>query len=95
MLQVNAGTPSGTNITDTATAGATNIVPGLTTNTASSTVIVASASSADLAITKTATPSPNVTQGTQLTYTLNVTNNGPASATNVTVMDTLAVHCPI
>jgi len=88
VLQVNAGTPSGTNITDTATATATNIVPSLTTNTASATVVVGNANSADMAIVKTATPNP-VTEGTPLTYSLAVTNNGPASATNVTVTDTL------
>ena len=88
MLQVNAGTPSGTNITDTVTANATNIVPGITTNTASATVTVANANSADVAIVKTGAPNP-VSQGTPLTYTLIVTNNGPASATNVTVTDAL------
>jgi uncharacterized repeat protein (TIGR01451 family) len=88
VLQVNSGTPSGTNITETATATATNIVPNLTTNTASATVVVANANSADVAIVKTATPNP-VTEGTALTYSLTVTNNGPASATNVTVTDTL------
>jgi uncharacterized repeat protein (TIGR01451 family) len=88
VLQVNAGTPSGTSITDTATATATNIVPSLTTNTASATVVVANANSADMAIVKTATPNP-VTEGTPLTYTLTVTNNGPASATTVSVTDTL------
>ena len=88
VLQVNSGTPSGTNITDTATATASNIVANLTNNTASATVVVANANSADMAIVKTATPNP-VTEGTPLTYTLAVTNNGPATATNVTVMDTL------
>jgi len=88
VLQVNSNTPSGTNITETATATATNIVPSLTSNTASTTVVVADANSADVAIVKTATPNP-VTQGTPATYTLTVTNNGPASATNVTVTDTL------
>ena len=88
VLQVNAGTPSGTSITETATATATNIVPSLTTNTASATVIVANANSADLAIVKTATPNP-ATEGTPLTYSLAVTNNGPAPATNVTVTDSL------
>jgi uncharacterized repeat protein (TIGR01451 family) len=88
VLQVNASTPSGTSITDTATATATNIVPNLTTNTAGATVVVANANSADTAIVKTASPNP-VTQGTPLTYSLAVTNNGPASATNVTVTDTL------
>ena len=89
VLQVNAGTASGTNIAETATATATNIIPGLTTNSATASVIVANANSADLAIVKTATPGPTVPQGDTLTYTLAVTNNGPASATNVTVTDAL------
>jgi uncharacterized repeat protein (TIGR01451 family) len=89
VLQVNAGTPSGTNIAETATATATNIVPSLTTNSATATVIVANANSADMAIVKTATPSPTVAEGDTLTYTLAITNNGPASATNVVVTDPL------
>ncbi len=89
VLQVNTGTPSGTNITDTATATATNIVPSITTNTASATVVVANANSVDMSIVKAATPNP-VTEGTPLTYTLTVTNNSTTtSATNVTVTDTL------
>jgi uncharacterized repeat protein (TIGR01451 family) len=88
VLQVNSGTPSGTSVTDTVTATAANAVPSITTNTASATVIVANANSADVAIVKTGSPNP-VTEGTPLTYSLAVTNNGPASATNVTVTDTL------
>ncbi len=88
ILQVNAGTPSGTNIAETVTANTGNIVPGLTTNSATAIVVVANANSADMAITKIATPNP-VAEGVPLTYTLAVTNNGPASATNVTVTDTL------
>ena len=88
VMQVNASAPSGTNIPDTATASAGNVVPGLTTNTATAMVLVANANSADMAIVKTATPNP-VSQGDTLTYTLAVTNNGPASATTVTVADTL------
>jgi uncharacterized repeat protein (TIGR01451 family) len=89
VLQVNAGTPSGTNIAETATATAANIVPNLTTNSATATVVVANANSADMAIVKTATPSPTVAEGDTLTYTLAVTNNGPATATNVIVTDAL------
>jgi len=88
VLQVNAGTPSGTNITETDSATAGNVVPSLTTNSASATVLVANANSADMGIVKTASPNP-VTEGTLLTYSLAVTNAGPASATNVTVTDTL------
>jgi uncharacterized repeat protein (TIGR01451 family) len=89
MLQVNAGTVSGTNIAETATATAFNIVPNLTGNSATAMVVVANANSADMAIVKTATPSPTVADGDTLTYTLIVTNNGPATATNVIVADPL------
>jgi len=89
VLQVNAGTASGTNIAETVTASATNIVPNLTSNSATATVVVANANSADMAVVKTASPSPTVADGDLLTYTLTVTNNGPATATNVTVMDPL------
>jgi uncharacterized repeat protein (TIGR01451 family) len=88
VLQVNSSTPSGTSITETDNATASNVVPNLTSNSANATVIVANANSADMAITKTGSPNP-VTQGTPLTYTLTVTNNGPATATTVTVTDTL------
>ena len=43
---------------------------------------------ADLTLTKTASPDP-VTVGEQLTYTLVVTNNGPATSTNATLEDIL------
>jgi uncharacterized repeat protein (TIGR01451 family) len=43
---------------------------------------------ADLSITKTDFPDP-VTVGNNLTYTITVTNNGPATATSVTVTDNL------
>ncbi len=89
VLQVASSTPSGTNIPETPTASAGNIVPGLTSNSATAIVVVAAANSADMAIVKTASPSPSVPDGDPLTYTLTVTNNGPATATNVTVTDTL------
>ena len=89
VLQVNAATASGTNIADTATATASNIVPSLTSNTAVATVVVANANSASLAIVKTAMPSPTVPEGDTVTYTIGITNNGPSSATNVTVTDPL------
>jgi uncharacterized repeat protein (TIGR01451 family) len=49
------------------------------------------ASGADLEIVKTASPDP-VNPGETLTYTLTVTNNGPGSADNVVVTDTLPSH---
>ena len=44
--------------------------------------------SADLSITKSASPDP-IPGGTNLTYTLNVTNNGPDTTLGVTMQDTL------
>ena len=58
----------------------------ITNDTASDTVSIVSSS--DMAITKTASPNP-IKPGNTLTYTLNVTNNGPSDANNVTVTDTL------
>jgi uncharacterized repeat protein (TIGR01451 family) len=46
------------------------------------------ATGADLAITKTVSPNPILT-GSNLTYAITVTNNGPGAAANVTVMDNL------
>lgn len=43
---------------------------------------------ADLAVTKTASPDPAVLGG-EITYTITVKNNGPDTATGVTVTDTL------
>ncbi|HEX8887641.1 MAG TPA: Calx-beta domain-containing protein [Pyrinomonadaceae bacterium] len=45
-------------------------------------------SQADLAVTKVDTPDP-VTTGSDLTYTINITNNGPDSAANASWSDTL------
>jgi uncharacterized repeat protein (TIGR01451 family) len=89
VLQVASTTPSGTYISETVTASAGDIVPNLTTNSATATVLVANANSADMAIVKTASPSPTVAQGDPLTYSLAITNNGPASATDVIVTDPL------
>ena len=57
-------------------------------NSSTATTIVASPSQADVAIVKTASPEP-VDQGATLTYTLQVTNNGPAVAQGVAVSDPL------
>src|SRR5260370_41336218 len=44
---------------------------------------------ADLAITKTASPSAGTANGSQLTYAMTVTNGGPDTATDVNVNDPL------
>ena len=61
---------------------------GATTHSAQATLLVVSANSADLSITKTASPNP-AQVGLTLSYRIVVTNNGPANATNVVVTDNL------
>jgi uncharacterized repeat protein (TIGR01451 family) len=57
-------------------------------NAAASTTVVAPAPSADLSLTLADSPDP-VTVGGTVTYTATVTNNGPDTATNVTVSGSL------
>ncbi|HBB97153.1 MAG TPA: hypothetical protein DC054_17385 [Blastocatellia bacterium] len=55
---------------------------------ASAQLIVSGPTSANLSLTKTASPNPGITL-TNLTYRLIVTNNGPSPATSVVVTDNL------
>jgi uncharacterized repeat protein (TIGR01451 family) len=52
-------------------------------------LIVPGATSANLSVTKTASPNPGIV-GAALTYRIIVTNNGPSPATNATLTDPLA-----
>jgi uncharacterized repeat protein (TIGR01451 family) len=92
VVQVALTTAPGTTITNTVNinipcSGGGND-PNCGNNTASSSVVVASPSQADVSIVKTAAPEP-VTQGTNLTYTLMVSNAGPAIAQNVSISDNI------
>ena len=75
-------------LTDTADVAATETDPDLSNNSASESTRVAALTDADLSITKMSDVS-RVSPGDAITYTLNVTNDGPADATNVTVVDPL------
>jgi uncharacterized repeat protein (TIGR01451 family) len=88
VVAVVATTTPGTVISDIASISAAGGDPNSANNSATATTVVASPSQSDVAIVKTAAPEP-VNQGTNLAYTLQVTNNGPAVATGVTVSDTL------
>ena len=83
---VGVSTDEELDINDTATATADQADPNTTNNSASDGLKFIAA--ADLALTKTATPSPAVA-GSNLTYDLSVTNNGPSTALNVAISDVL------
>jgi len=74
-------------ITNTASVTATETDPNLANNTASVTIIPTA--SADLALTETAAPNPVLLGGSNISYTITITNNGPSPATNVVLTDTL------
>ncbi len=91
VVQVIPGTVSGTQILDTVSVSSGTNDPNLANNTASVLTLVGSATSANLVVTKTASPNP-VQAGNNLTYTIVVKNNGPAAATAVTFTDAIPVH---
>jgi uncharacterized repeat protein (TIGR01451 family) len=89
VVKASLGDTPGTTITNTANINvpcSSVSDPNCTNNSATTNVVVASPTQADVAITKTANPDP-VDQGTNLQYTLQVTNNGPAAAEGVMVTD--------
>src|SRR6185436_33695 len=89
VVKVNANTANGATISNSATAASTTTdpTPGNNTGTATTTV----QTQADLAITKTDSPDP-VVASQNLTYTINLVNNGPSNATTVTVSDVLPAN---
>ena len=87
VAKVGTTTPDRTVIRNTARVSSTTADPN-TVNNAASALVTAVKPGADLAITKTGSPNP-VQLGSNLTYTLTVTNVGPAAASSVTVTDTL------
>ena len=65
-----------------------NAQAGSTSHSVPAMLNVVSPTSVDLSLTKTASPNPGQV-GVSLTYRIIATNNGPATATNVTITDTL------
>jgi uncharacterized repeat protein (TIGR01451 family) len=91
VVKVNLTTAAGTTITNTANINvpcSSASDPNCANNTATTNIVVASPTQADVSIVKTAAPEP-VTLNTNLTYTLVVSNNGPAVAQNVSLSDNI------
>jgi len=79
------------NVTNTATITADTPEDNSGDNTSSVDVQILG-TSADLSITKTASPSPTVSTASPLTYTLSVTNHGPDKADSVQITDNLPTN---
>lgn len=82
-----SNTSSGS-IRNTATVTSTTPDPNLNNNTSTITTNVQPSGSADIEIIKKAMPNP-VKKGKMITYIIRVTNNGPAAAESVIVMDSI------
>ena len=87
-MRVNTGTASGTTIQNSATVTSQTVDPTPTNNTSVTTILVEPAGDADLSVSMSALPTP-VFVNSSLTYTAVVTDLGPASATGVTLTDTI------
>jgi len=79
-------------INDTATVTSTTPDPNSANNQATGRITYGGM--ADLGVTKTAAPDP-VVAGTNLTYTIGVTNAGPSAAANVVVKDTIPAEVSV
>jgi uncharacterized repeat protein (TIGR01451 family) len=84
VVNVNSGTAAGTVIGQTTSATATNNDPDSTNNSSTASSRVTSAINTDVAVAISGSPS-SPKAGNAVTYTIGVTNNGPATATGVTV----------
>jgi uncharacterized repeat protein (TIGR01451 family) len=74
--------------TATVASSTTDPTPGNNSSTATTTVDPPTPTTADLVVTQVVTPDP-VDVGLQATFTITVTNNGPANATAVVLTNTL------
>jgi len=86
VASVNAATADGTTITNSASVSSAAPDPNSGNNTATATTTVSNPT--DLSITDNVTPNP-VVAGLNATFTLIVTNNGPATAEEVAVSESL------
>ena len=89
VVQANADLVAGSTLTNVAVVSSPTPDLNLTNDRARTDTLVATPTAADLVLIKSDAPDPVVT-GSTVTYTLTVGNLGPATATNVTLTDTLS-----
>jgi uncharacterized repeat protein (TIGR01451 family) len=87
VVNVDPSVAAGTILTNTATLASATADPNGVNNSSTATTTVGAAS-ADLLISKTDSPDP-VTAGTNLTYLITLTNNGPSNAASAVFNDPL------
>lgn len=87
-VRVDAATPSGTTLTNAVTITSSTPDPNPSNDQATEPTTVLAPTDADLLVVKTDAPDVAVA-GTNVSYTLLVTNRGPATATAVSITDTL------
>jgi uncharacterized repeat protein (TIGR01451 family) len=91
VVQVGAATPSGTTISNTDTISSSTNDSNLANNSATVNILVASPASSDIAVTNSATPT-TVAPANNITYAQTLTNNGPATAANVSFTGTIPAN---
>ncbi|HEX6083320.1 MAG TPA: lamin tail domain-containing protein [Thermoanaerobaculia bacterium] len=89
VVNVNPAVAAGTVLSNTATLSSATPDPNGANNSETATTTVAA--SADVQVTKTDAPDP-VTAGTNLTYTITVSNPGPSDAASVTLADSVPAN---
>jgi uncharacterized repeat protein (TIGR01451 family) len=88
VVNVNADTPAGTVISNTASVSSDTCDKNPENNSATATTDVQASTAADLSVTKSDSPDP-VTAGDNLTYTIVLTSAGPSDALNVSLSDAI------
>ncbi|MFI5110829.1 MAG: hypothetical protein ACHP78_18560, partial [Terriglobales bacterium] len=91
VVQVSGSAPGGAQIIDVDSITSGTSDPNLANNTATAITTVGVAFQADLAVTNTAS-SPTVTDGSNVTMTAVVTNNGPAAAASAVFTETIPTY---
>src|SRR5262245_28379627 len=92
VVNVNSGTANGTILTNTATVSSGSSDPNAANNSDTETTTVQSGiSAADLSLTKSDLPDP-AAAGSNISYTMTVTNAGPSAAASVSLTDTLPAN---
>jgi CSLREA domain-containing protein/uncharacterized repeat protein (TIGR01451 family) len=90
IVKVDANTPDGTVITNTANKSSDTSDPNNAND--AGTAMTTVNTSADLAVTKSASPDPGVSAGNSLTYTITITNQGPSDAQGLGLSDPLPAN---